>query len=110
MRHRADAHGRTVAEAVVRLDAWRHHPTIEPGAIATHGMPSCIGLDRRAVGSTAQNRISDSDRQNGVISKGRDWREEPEVLPLCAKVFVDRPDYVSRDGSKHVRILSWSND
>jgi hypothetical protein len=65
-------------------------------------MASGVGLYRASVIFTGQKRIGHRYGENGVIREERQRGKQPEVLPLRPEILVQRSDYVTRNGTKHI--------
>jgi len=91
----ADAHGRTVAVAAVRLGILCMHPFAEPPAVALARIRECIVPDTFEIAAARQDGVCDRQREHAVVGDAASPREQRKVVALLSGVLVDRSDHIA---------------
>src|SRR5690606_21962540 len=97
--HGGDAHGGSVAVAVVGTGVVLLEPADEAGAVARRGITARpIAQGGGEVRAGAQG-VGDGDGKDGVVGEAGAGSEEGEVTAAGRGAFVDGADDVSDDGA-----------
>src|SRR5262245_24199013 len=100
--HRAESHGRTVSQTVVRLPRTRLYPVPKPRPVASVGVLPRVFVELVDVGGICEEAIGDCDSQDAVIGEPASFDKEGKVHGLLLKELMHRTDNVASYRTEHL--------